>query len=421
MSSVRLSFHFTRLTQSATRSSWRATAIGSRYMSQNISTTEEAAVSLDIEPSRLTVTKTTSPKELPASKSLLFGRTFSDHMLKIRWTEATGWEAPSIEPFGPIGLSPSATVLHYAQSLFEGMKAYRHEDGTVTMFRPDMNMKRMNSSAKRLALPAFDGNALLECIKELISLDRQWIPKEPGHSLYIRPTFIGTNGTLGVAPPTEALLFVITSPVGPYYPHGFKPVPLHGTTEYIRAAPGGTGAYKLAANYAPGVVAQKSAAKQGYAQNLWLHGPEHWLTEVGTMNLFAVIKDKDGITELITPPLDGMILPGVTRDSVLALARNHASGAKRLRGLPDVIKVSERPINMGEIIQSSKEGRLIELFGTGTAAVVTPVDRIGYNGGDVTIPTGKDGMGPISEPLWAELVGIQTGAIKSNWNYVVAQ
>jgi len=390
-------------------------------MSQNISTTEEAAVSLDIEPSRLTVTKTTSPKELPASKSLLFGRTFSDHMLKIRWTEATGWEAPSIEPFGTIDLSPSATVLHYAQSLFEGMKAYRHEDGTVTMFRPDMNMKRMNNSAKRLALPAFDGDALLECIKELISLDRQWIPKEPGHSLYIRPTFIGTNGTLGVAPPTEALLFVITSPVGPYYPHGFKPVPLHGTTEYIRAAPGGTGAYKLAANYAPGVVAQKSAAKQGYAQNLWLHGPEHWLTEVGTMNLFAVIKDKDGITELITPPLDGMILPGVTRDSVLALARNHASGVKRLRGLPDVIKVSERPINMGEIIQSSKEGRLIELFGTGTAAVVTPVDRIGYNGGDVTIPTGKDGMGPISEPLWAELVGIQTGAIKSNWNYVVAQ
>lgn len=393
-------------------------------MSQNInrdSATGQAAVPLDIEPSRLTVTKTTSPKELPPSKNLVFGRTFSDHMLRIRWTEATGWQAPSIEPFATINLSPGATVLHYAQSLFEGMKAYRHEDGTVTMFRPDMNMKRMNTSAQRLALPAFDGSALLECIKELISLDRHWIPKEPGHSLYIRPTLIGTNGTLGVAPPSEALLFVITSPVGPYYPRGFKPVPLHGTTEYIRAAPGGTGAYKLAANYAPGVVAQKSAAKQGYAQNLWLHGPEHWLTEVGTMNLFAVIKDKDGITELITPPLDGMILPGVTRDSVLALARNHVSGVKRLGGLPDAIKVSERPINMGEIIQSSKEGRLIELFGTGTAAVVTPVERIGYNGGDVIIPTGKDGMGPISKPLWTELVGIQTGAIQSDWNYVVAQ
>ncbi|KAG1749684.1 aminotransferase [Suillus paluster] len=431
---------FTRLT--ATRSSWRPTAIGSRYMSQDVgqdSATGKAVASLGIEPSRLTITKTTSPKELPPSKSLLFGRTFSDHMLRISWTEANGWEAPNIVPFSTINLSPSATVLHYAQSLFEGMKAYRHDDGTVTLFRPDMNMKRMNTSAQRVALPAFDGNALLECIKELISLDRHWIPKESGHSLYIRPTLsgyftlpadantedndaaVGTNGTLGVAPPSEALLFVITSPVGPYYPRGFKPVPLHGTTEYIRAAPGGTGAYKLAANYAPGVVAQKSAAKQGYAQNLWLHGPEHWLTEVGTMNLFAVIKDKDGISELITPPLDGMILPGVTRDSVLALARNHVSGVKRLQGLPDIIKVSERPINMGEIIQSSKEGRLVELFGTGTAAVVTPVDRIGYNGGDVMIPTGEDGMGPISKPLWTELVGIQTGAIKSDWNYVVAQ
>ncbi|OAX33734.1 branched-chain amino acid aminotransferase II [Rhizopogon vinicolor AM-OR11-026] len=408
---------FARLTPPATRFSWRSTALGRRYMSQDIGRdfmTGEAS-------SRLTITKTTSPKELPPSKSLLFGRTFSDHMLRIPWTEATGWGAPSIAPFSDINLSPGATVLHYAQSLFEGMKAYRHEDGTVTMFRPDMNMKRMNSSAQRLALPTFNGDALIECMKELISLDRNWIPKEPGHSLYIRPTLIGTNGTLGVAPPNEALLFVITSPAGPYYPQGFKPVPLHGTTEYIRAAPGGTGAYKLSANYAPGVVAQKSAAKQGYAQNLWLHGPEHWLTEVGTMNLFVVIKDRDGVTELITPPLDGMILPGVTRDSVLTLARNHASGAKRLQGLPDAIKISERPINMAEIILSSKEGRLVELFGTGTAAVVTPVERIGYNGGDVMIPTGEDGMGPVSKPLWTELVGIQTGAIKSDWNYVVAK
>jgi branched-chain amino acid aminotransferase len=240
-------------------------------MSQNIdsnSTTGKVTVPRDIEPSRLTVTETNNPNELPLSKNLLFGRTFSDHMLRIRWTEATGWEAPRIEPFGTINLSPSATVLHYAQSLFEGMKAYRHEDGAVTMFRPDMNMKRMNTSAQRVALPAFDGNALLECIKELISLDRQWIPKEPGHSLYIRPTLIGTNGTLGVAPPSEALLFVITSPVGPYYPHGFKPVPLHGTTEYIRAAPGGTGAYKLAANYAPGVVAQKKCGETGLCAEL---------------------------------------------------------------------------------------------------------------------------------------------------------
>ncbi|KAG2347500.1 branched-chain amino acid aminotransferase II [Suillus weaverae] len=342
-------------------------------------------------------------------------------MLRIPWTEATGWGAPNIVPFSTINLSPSATMLHYAQSLFEGMKAYRHADDTVTLFRPEMNMKRMNTSAQRLVLPTFDGNALIQCIKMLTTIDRKWIPKEPGHSLYIRPTLIATNSTLAIAPPKEALLFVIACPVGPYYPQGFKPVSLHGTTECIRAAPGGIGAYMLAANYGPCVVAQKRAANQGYAQNLWLQGPGHWLTEAGTMNLFVVIKDRGGVSELITPPLDGMILPGVTRDSVLALARNHVSGVKRLQGLPDVMKVSERPVNMGEIIQSSKEGRLVELFGTGTAAVITPVDRIGYNGGDVMIPTGEDGMGSVSKTLWTELVGIQTGVIKSDWNYVVAK
>ncbi|KAI9572641.1 aminotransferase [Boletus coccyginus] len=374
------------------------------------------------QPSQLTVVRTASPRQLPPSSKLLFGRTFSDHMLRVPWTEKAGWGAPAIGPFSTINLSPAATVLHYAQALFEGMKAYKHPDGTVTMFRPDMNMKRMNNSAKRLALPTFDGDALIECIRQLISLERDWIPKEPGHSLYIRPTLIGTNGTLGVQPPSEALLFVICSPAGPYYPHGFKPVALYGTTdtEYIRAAPGGTGAFKLAANYAPGVVAQKAAAKAGYVQNLWLHGPEHWLTEVGTMNLFVVFKGEDGVTELVTPPLDGMILPGVTRDSVLALARSHASGSKQLRGLPSQLKVSERPVNMAEIIATSKAGRLVELFGTGTAAIVTPVERIGYMGSDVVIPTGEDGMGPVSKPLWKELVGIQTGEIASEWNFVVA-
>ncbi|KIJ68758.1 hypothetical protein HYDPIDRAFT_147313 [Hydnomerulius pinastri MD-312] len=422
--SVRLAW----LARNEGASSWQpsATFVGRRYMSKDVGRdpmTGEAVSTgqPDIEPSLLTVTRTASPKQLPASSKLLFGRTFSDHMLRIPWTEATGWGAPSIEPFGTINLTPSATVLHYAQALFEGMKAYRHADGTVTMFRPDMNMKRMNNSAQRLALPTFNGDGLIECIKQLISLEREWIPRESGHSLYIRPTLIGTNGTLGVQPPNEALLFVICSPAGPYYPQGFKPVPLYGTTEYIRAAPGGTGAFKLAANYAPGVVAQKSAAKAGYAQNLWLHGPEHWLTEVGTMNLFVVLKGEDGVTELVTPPLDGMILPGVTRDSVLALARNHASGSKQLPGLPTQLKVSERPINMGEIINASKAGRLVELFGTGTAAVVTPVEKIGYLGSDVMIPTGEDGMGPVSKPLWTELVGIQTGAIQSDWNFVVAK
>ncbi|KAI6045142.1 aminotransferase [Pisolithus marmoratus] len=397
-----------------------------RHMSKGVGTdpmTGEAirTDSADIEPSLLTMTRTTKPRNLPPSSKLLFGRNFSDHMLKIRWTEASGWDAPSIEPYAPLSILPSATVLHYAQAIFEGLKAYRRPNGTVTMFRPDKNMERMNTSAQRLALPTFNGNGLIECIRQLVALDRHWIPKDPGHSLYIRPTLIGTNGTLGVQPPSEALLFVICSPAGPYYPQGFKPVPLYGTTEYIRAAPGGTGAYKLAANYAPGVIAQRVAAKAGYAQNLWLHGPEHYLTEVGTMNLFVALKGEDGATELVTPPLDGMILPGITRDSVLALARNHVSGKKRLAGLPDQLKVSERPITMGEVKSGAETGRLVELFGAGTACVISPVEKIGYLGSDVVIPTGEDGMGPLSRPLWTELTGIQAGEIESEWNFVVTK
>jgi branched-chain amino acid aminotransferase len=211
-------------------------------------------------------------------------------------------------------------------------------------------------------------------------------------------------------------MFVILSPVGPYYPKGFKPVSLYGTTEFVRAAPGGTGAFKLGVNYAPGILPQKQAAEQGYAQNLWLHGPEHYLTEVGTMNMFVVFGKGDGSYELVTPPLDGMILPGVTRDSVLSLARRHASKSYTVKDLPEQITVSERPVTMAEVRDASKNGTLIEMFGAGTAAVISPVDRIGYRGEDVHVPTGKDGMGPLSRPIWRELVGRQTGEIKSDWS-----
>ncbi|KAG6902821.1 hypothetical protein C0995_011308 [Termitomyces sp. Mi166 len=345
----------------------------------------------------------------------------TDHMLTIPWNAISGWGVPQIKPYSPLTLEPSSTVLHYAQTIFEGMKAYRQEDGKVTLFRPDMNMKRMNNSALRIALPTFDGDALLELIKELIRIDKHWIPKEPGHSLYIRPTLIGTQKAIGVGPPTEALLFVICSPVGPYYPKGFKPVALYGTTEYIRAAPGGTGAYKLGVNYAPGVMPQKEAAAKGYVQNLWLHGPEHHLTEVGTMNMFVVFRKENGAIELVTPPLDGMILPGVTRDSVLALARDHISGKNPLPNLPDNLIVSERPVTMKEVKDASESGTLVELFGAGTAAVISPVDRIGYLGEDVHIPTGKDGMGLVSRPIWTELVGRQTGTIPSEWSVEVTK
>ncbi|THU94860.1 branched-chain amino acid aminotransferase II [Dendrothele bispora CBS 962.96] len=383
--------------------------------------TGEATSLPDIQPGRLEIIRNEKPIPPPPSRTLKFGHTFTDHMLTIPWNAIEGWGIPKIEPYGPFQLEPSSTVLHYAQTIFEGMKAYRDETGKVTLFRPDMNMKRMNNSAKRIALPTFDGEACLELIKELIRLDRHWIPREPGHSLYVRPTLIGTQKYIGVAPPSEALLFVICSPVGPYYPNGFKPIALYGTTEYIRAAPGGTGAYKLGVNYAPGVMPQKEAAALGYAQNLWLHGPEHYLTEVGTMNMFVVLKKEDGGFELVTPPLDGMILPGVTRDSVLTLAREHISGKNKLDQLTDNLVVSERPITMTEVKEASLSGRLVELFGAGTAAVISPVDRIGYLGEDIHIPAGEDGMGSVSRPIWKELVGRQMGSIESDWSVVVAQ
>lgn len=361
----------------------------------------------DIDPARLHVIRTSKPKVPPPAKTLVFGHTFTDHMLVIPWSQTTGWQAPQIRPYGPLSLEPSVTVLHYAQTLFEGMKAYRDENGKVTLFRPDMNMKRMNKSAARIALPTFDADALLDCIKTLIRLDAHWIPQEVGHSLYIRPTLIGTQRAIGVNPPNEALLFVICSPVGPYYPTGFKPVSLMATTEYIRAAPGGTGGYKLGANYAPGVVPQKEAAKLGYSQNLWLLGPEHYLTEVGTMNLFVALKKDDGSAELVTPPLDDVILPGVTRDSVLALARDHASGKNPIKGLPKSLTVSERPITMKEVKEKAQSGKVIEVFGTGTAAIICPVERIGYLGEDITIPTGEAGIGDIAKGLLGEIVGRQ--------------
>lgn len=372
----------------------------------------------DINPGNLVINKTSSPKAPPPSNQLAFGHTFTDHMLTIPWDANKGWGTPTIQPYGPFQMEPSSTVLHYAQTLFEGMKAYRDDNGKVTLFRPDMNMKRMNNSAQRLALPTFSGDAVLELIKKLIQLDKHWIPQEPGHSLYIRPTLIGNQKSIGVGPPNEALLFVICSPVGPYYAEGFKPVALYGTTEFSRAYPGGTGAYKLGANYAPGVLAQKFAAKRGYAQNLWLFGEENYLTEVGTMNLFVAFKKPDGVTELVTPPLDGMILPGVTRDSVLALAREHVAG-KKVPELPDNLVVSERPVKMAEVQEAGRNGTLVEMFGSGTAAVISPVNKVGFKGEDIIIPTGEDGMGPLSRPIWKQLMGIQRGTIPSLWSVEV--
>ncbi|KAK6907706.1 branched-chain amino acid aminotransferase [Kwoniella mangroviensis CBS 10435] len=371
----------------------------------------------DLDASLMKITKTTSPKTpLPPSK-LVFGKTFTDHMLTVNWNSANGWGTPEIKPYAPLELDPSSTVFHYAFTLFEGMKAYRQEDGTVRLFRPDMNMARMNRSAARIALPTFDGEALIELIKKLVVLDSEWIPKEPGYSLYIRPTLIGTQNALGVGPSSDAMLFVICSPVGPYYASGFKPVQLLATTKFVRAAPGGTGGYKLGANYAPGVVPQAEAAKEGYSQNLWLLGEEHALTEVGTMNLFVAFKKPDGTVELVTPPLDDVVLPGVTRDSALALARAHANGDK-IPGLPENLVVSERKLIMADLVEAEKNGTLVEVFGTGTAAIVSAVDKIGYEGRDIEIPTGPDGLGSIAKGLLDRMTAIQIGEIEHPWSVI---
>ncbi|KAL7416797.1 putative branched-chain-amino-acid aminotransferase 2 [Mrakia frigida] len=383
--------------------------------------TGELTSTPDIDASALQYTPNPNPKPLPPSNKLVFGHTFSDHMLTIPWNSERGWGTPEIKAYGPLSLDPSSTVLHYAFTLFEGMKGYRCEDGTVRLFRPDKNMARMNNSATRIALPTFDGDALTALIKKLVMIDSAWIPSEPGHSLYIRPTLIGTQNALGVGPSKDALLFVICSPCGPYYATGFKPVSLMATSSIVRAGPGGTGSYKLGANYAPGVMPQVDAASKGYSQNLWLIGKEHLLTEVGTMNMFVVFDKPDGGLEIVTPPLTDIILPGVTRDSILSLLHDHANGTALLPNLPQNITVVERQIPMQEVLDAEKNGTLREMFGSGTAALVSPVERIGYEGKDIHIPTGPKGLGVVAGAVLDQIVGIQMGKIESPWSVIVPQ
>ncbi|CAO1637762.1 unnamed protein product [Parajaminaea phylloscopi] len=373
-----------------------------------------------LDASRLQIERTKSPRTRPPSESLVFGSSFSDHMLALPWSSQTGWGTPKIQPYAPLTLDPSSVIFHYAPSLFEGMKAYKDKEGKCRLFRPDMNMRRMNTSADRLALPTFDGGELTTLIKKLVALDSSWVPDEPGHSMYIRPTLIGTQAALGVNQTSDALLFVITSPVGPYYRTGFKPVSLEADPSKVRAWPGGVGQYKLGANYAPGIKPQMEAAKRGFQQNLWLFGDEHYLTEVGTMNLFVVIRGDDGVTELVTPPLNGMILPGVTRDSILSLARGHAQGGSKIAGLPEKLRVVEREMSMKELLSLSDKGALLEMFGAGTAAVVTPVERVGYKGRDLSVPTGEGGAGDVAKAMLVEIDAIQRGLREGHpWSVAV--
>ncbi|XP_061300386.1 branched-chain-amino-acid aminotransferase, cytosolic isoform X4 [Pezoporus flaviventris] len=359
--------------------------------------------------SDLVITPATTLKEKPDPNGLVFGTVFTDNMLIIEWSLASGWEKPYIKPLENLSLHPASSSLHYAVELFEGMKAYRGVDGKIRLFRPTLNMERMARSARRATLPHFDQNELLECIRKLVEVEKEWVPYSTTASLYIRPTLIGTEPSLGVKKPTKALLYVILSPVGPYFASGsFNPISLWADPKYVRAWKGGTGDCKLGANYGSSIYAQQEALEFGCQQVLWLYGEDHQITEVGTMNLFLYWINEDGENELATPPLDGIILPGVTRQSILDLAHNWGE-----------FKVSERYITMSDLTAALEEDRVKEMFGAGTACIVCPISKILYKGKHLHIPTMENGP-QLTTRFLNKLSDIQYGREDSDWAVLVS-
>ena len=344
------------------------------------------------------VTKTTSPKEKPDFSNLGFGRYFTDHMFLADYTEGQGWHDARIVPYGPLELDPSCMVLHYGQEIFEGMKAYPC-DGKILLFRPEMNARRMNRSAERLCMAQIPEEDFIEAVSALVKVERDWIPTEEGTSLYIRPFMIATQPNLGVHASRTYKFIIILSPVGAYYPEGLNPVKIYVEDEYVRAVKGGTGFTKCGGNYAASIIAQTKAADKGYTQVLWLDGLERkYVEEVGTMNVMFKI---DG--EVVTPKLEGSVLPGVTRDSCIQLLEK--------MGIP----VSERKVSIDELVEAHKAGKLEEAFGTGTAAVISPIGELYYEGEKMVIGGGE--IGPVSQKLYDTLTGIQWGKLKDDMGW----
>ncbi|MBQ3226214.1 MAG: branched-chain amino acid aminotransferase [Clostridia bacterium] len=347
------------------------------------------------------ITKTTAPKAKPASDGLGFGKYFTDHMFVMDYTEGKGWHDARIVPYGPLSLDPSCMVLHYGQAIFEGMKAYRAADGGALLFRPMKNMERVNISNDRLCIPQIDAEFAVEAIKKLVEVDMDWIPDGEGTSLYVRPFIIATDNALGVHPSHTYQFIVIMSPVGAYYPEGLNPVKIYVEDEFVRAVRGGMGFAKTAGNYAASIKAQKVAAEKGYTQVLWLDGVERkYIEEVGTMNVFFKI---DG--EIITPALNGSILAGITRDSSIQILRSWG------------LKVTERKLGIQEVYDAHKAGKLEEVFGTGTAAVISPVGELNWGGNIISINNGE--IGEISAKLYDTITGIQSGEIEDTFDFTV--
>ena len=340
-------------------------------------------------------------KPKPDENKLGFGNFMSDHMFVMNYDESKGWHDPVIRKYENFSLDPAAMVLHYGQAVFEGLKAYRGKDNHIFLFRPTDNLDRINNSAERMCMARIPADVVLEAMKQLIIVDQDWVPGANGSSLYIRPTLIATEAGLGVRPASQYIFFIITGPVGAYYSEGFNPTKIYVEDKYVRAVPGGVGHVKTAGNYAASIMAAVEAHKLGYTQVLWLDAVERKnIEEVGTSNIFFVIGD-----ELITPKLSGSILPGITRDSVIRLAGDWG------------IIVNERTISIDEVLKAGKDGSLKEAFGTGTAAVISPVGALHYKGETCTINGGA--IGELSQRLFDDLQAIQYGFQEDPHNWVV--
>ena len=346
------------------------------------------------------ITKTTAPKEKPKG-NLGFGRIFTDHMFVMDYTQGVGWHDPRIVPYQDLTLSPAAMVFHYGQEMFEGLKAYKGDDGANYLFRPDMNAKRTNDTNDRLCIPRVPEEDYVQAVKAIVSVDQDWIPTAPGTSLYIRPFIIATEPFLGVDVSQTFQFIIILSPSGAYYESGLEPVGIWIEDDYVRAVRGGMGFAKTGGNYAASLAAQVKAHDDGYSQVLWLDGVERkYIEEVGAMNIFFKIDGK-----VVTPMLNGSILPGITRNSVLQLCRDW--------GLP----TEERKISVEELIQAQKEGKLEEVFGTGTAAVISPVGKLRYKDDVMVIGNGE--IGPLSQKLYDTVTGIQLGRLEDKFGWRV--
>ena len=340
---------------------------------------------------QLTITKADQLKTKPDDAKLGFGSIFTDHMFNMDYNPQDGWHNPRVEPYASIDMDPATMVLHYGQAVFEGLKAFRTESGAIQLFRPKDNFKRLNNSSRLICIPYIDEAFVLDALKQLLVIEKNWVPGAPETSLYIRPTIIAMDPFLGVRASDTYRFFIILSPVGAYYAEGFKPVKIMVTKNHVRAVRGGVGEAKTAGNYAASLYAADQAHKQGYTQVLWLDGIEQqYIEEVGAMNIFFVIDEK-----LITPMLSGSILSGITRDTAIALAKMWN------------LKVAERKISIAEVMDAHASGKLKEIFGSGTAAVISPVGELNYNEKVITVGDGK--VGPMANKFYKAISDIQYG------------